>query len=232
MRCFTGRMDYTIIPPPLKANSGWMGHHVKLYVKPDRHQEFVDYLSTYCGKKHVDWRIRSRTDKTFWIWGDEPTEVRFKLKKHAALLKLQWEEDPDPKESLWGNLKYFSKIYSGGIGISHQSIGRGIRNTQMTTTKPRATTIYDIETYPMRQDVWDNNIFFGNFKTPRPEGESILTIKQSKARSHGTRSEQTKVRWDPEALYLRDELLPEPGKEERSGDSSPDVGDNEVPPHL
>lgn len=105
-------MEYSYQDPPEGANDGWMGHHVKLYVEPERHQEFLDFLETYCGKKHVDWRVKSRSKNSFWIWGDDPMQVRFRAKKHAALLKLQWVEDEDPVLKTIENLRKFSLKYS------------------------------------------------------------------------------------------------------------------------
>lgn len=224
MRCFTGRMDYTFVPSPPKANSGWMAHHLKLWVKPDRHQEFLDYLSTYCGKKHIDWRVESRSKDAFWIWGYDPMKVRFKSKKHAALVKLQWIEDEDPRPDLSNILKHF------------QSIGRGIRNVPMVsipTWKPPSNStpwIYDIET--LSQDRWDNIYFNKPISEPklywhksrhRAMGNKIMTTEELEEKLDGTRPEQTKVCWDPETLYLRDGFLFDAGEEERSGDGSSDV---------
>lgn len=145
MRCLTGRMEYTYIAPPENANDGWMGHHVKLFVDNEKRDDFWAFLENYCGPKGKDWRRSKRQER--WIWGDEPIELRFRHKKHAMVVKLQWVEDEDPMKRTMEEMRKLA----GGLKVylPSQAIGRGLRNARVTATKPsNPLSRYNSQIYP------------------------------------------------------------------------------------
>lgn len=126
-------MDYKYIAPPQNANDGWMGHHVKLFVDVDKREDFWAFLENYCGPRGEQWRLSKKQER--WIWGDSPVELRFRHKKHAMVVKLQWEEDEDPMERIYAQMKALTSKYTFPMS---QMQARGLRNVNVTSIKPRA----------------------------------------------------------------------------------------------
>jgi hypothetical protein len=258
-------MEYTYLTPPEKANDGWMGHRIKLFLKQDRFAEFTTFLETYCGEKGKDWRLESRSKKSFWIWGDEPAKIRFKHKKHAALLKLQWVEDTDPMEDTWNQLKKMTLNYPTlgsirptGKSMASQAIGRGIRNTHVTTVAPPTNpnplpwygsigdpfwTLYQSKalsrkSYSKMMGLDYDSIYLDTEASISPywlkenledKGHTVMTTQVLKERLNGTGSKSTTVCWSPETLRLRDEVLPD--SEQASGlrEGAGNIPDHQIP---
>ena len=140
-------MEYTFIAPPPKANSGWMGHQLKLYVSRERKEEFKETLTRLCGGEE-HWRIPAQDSKNIYMIGTGSTTVRFAQKKHAVAVKLQWEPEVDPMDDWYANFsksfKSFNFAGARGVGksiMNSQVMGRGIRNAHVTVTKPAANPL-------------------------------------------------------------------------------------------
>ena len=143
-------MDYTYIAPPEKANPGWMGHHVKLFVDQKNREEFWAFLENYCGPRGEQWRTSKKQER--WIWGDVPIELRFMHKKHAMVVKLQWVEDENPMDRIYREMAALSKSFKTFMP-QNQSMGRGVRNAHVTCTKPAANPLpWYNQTYPQMID--------------------------------------------------------------------------------
>lgn len=103
-------MDYTYTPPPDKANDGWMSHRLSIFVDTENRDSFWKFLENYCGPKGQDWRVAKKQAR--YIWGDEAIDLRFRFKKHAMVVKLQWIEDEDPQKKIFDQMKAMAAKFS------------------------------------------------------------------------------------------------------------------------
>ena len=131
-------MEYTYIAPPENVNEGWMGHRVKLFVNSDKRDDFWAFLENYCGPRGEQWRTSKKQER--WLWGDPAIELRFKHKKHAMIVKLQWEEDESPMAKTMREMDQLVRSMKVHLP-QNQSIGRGIRNSRLTAIKPTSNPL-------------------------------------------------------------------------------------------
>jgi hypothetical protein len=127
-------MDYTYTPPPPKANDGWMSHRISIFVNVENRDSFWKFLENYCGPKGQDWRLAKKQSR--WIWGDEAIDLRFRFKKHAMVVKLQWQEDEDPKK------KIFEQMKSLLSSVQPQSVGRVSRFPNLYSSNSTGKTLF------------------------------------------------------------------------------------------
>lgn len=187
-------MEYSYQSPPPNANSGWMGHHLSFYLKPSRTDELLEFVEKMIGPKHTLWRLHYEPGSVAW---EDKSVLKFSQKDHAMLIKLSWEEDPNPLESTrqyfqllaksLSNINYTAPLRGVGTTISQKSqlnqfygaVGnQGVRNKPFYTSLSEVENVWLTQLFPSPFPVIKGSRKTRNLSLCRARGLKIMSTEE------------------------------------------------------
>jgi hypothetical protein len=229
-------MEYKYVAPPEEAADDWMAHHISIFVKVDNRDSFWEFLERYCGPKGQNWKISDNQER--WIWGDEEIDLRFRFKKHAMVVKLQWDEDVRPNNRPWEYLKkliltshplrpvgnpLIGQSSSNGLGRNIQTITWdpifrpsnwnspiGGIYSPTTNLEPLSEKAYKKKGSPIVLDLESRiETYWTEGSSEETEHRRSMKIQYLKGRTNGPRSQSAKISGAQATLSIWDEIPPE-----------------------